>query len=57
MTWVKQNPEEAKWAGFMGQQLEPEMAQDPRHEAVRSDARSPASLVHRLPHDEEVAVV
>jgi len=26
MTWVKQNPEEAKWAGFMSQQLEPEMA-------------------------------
>jgi hypothetical protein len=26
MTWVKQNPEEGKWAGFMSQQLEPEMA-------------------------------
>jgi hypothetical protein len=25
MTWVKQNPEEGKWAGFMAQQLEPAM--------------------------------
>ena len=25
MTWIKQNPEEAKWAGFMAQPLEPEM--------------------------------
>jgi hypothetical protein len=27
MTWVKQNPEEGKWAGFMAQQLEPAVAQ------------------------------
>jgi hypothetical protein len=27
MAWIKQNPEEAKWAGFMAQQLEPAVAQ------------------------------